>query len=247
MIDLRSQTPKGRLARDTILVAAEELFTTHGFHGASVRDVAASAGLPLATVVYHFAKKEQLYAAVLDAIGSELLDRLDALDRAVASGVAEAHGKRAPARSRIGGKSAEARVDAFAPARSRIGGELAEARVDALARALVQWTREQPGRVQLLLRELLDNPARVTKATRLPLAPFLERATEIVAAAQRARVLAAQPPELAVLHLVGALSYVVAARPTVDRIIGRARARALAASYEAEALAVARRILGRSP
>lgn len=218
MIDLRSQTPKGRRARETILEAAEALLVTRGFHGASVRDVAAAARLPLATVVYHFARKEQLYAAVLDAIGGELIDRLDALDRLLGTD------------DRVDDRRARAR--------------LAELRLDALSRALVQWTQEQPGRVQLLLRELLDNPARVSKASRLPLAPFLERAAAIVAAAQRAGVIASQPPELAVLHLVGALSYVVAARPTVDRIVGRARARALAAGYEAEALALARRILG---
>ena len=86
--------------------------------------------------------------------------------------------------------------------------------------------------------------ARVTRASRLPLAPFLERASELVSSAQRAGVLATQAPEVAVLHLVGAISYVVAARPTVDRIVGRARARELAETYDAEALACARRIFG---
>lgn len=211
MIDLRSQTPKGRRARESILESAEALFVTHGFHGTSVRDVATAAGLPLATVVYHFARKEQLYAAVLDAIGLELLEMLDALDRLLGT------------------------VD---------DRRSAESRLDAFVRALVHWTQEQPGRVQLLLRELLDNPPRLSRATRLPLAPFLSRATEIVAAGQRHDLIARQPPELAVLHLVGALSYVIAARPTVDRIVGRTRARELAAAYEAEALALSRRILG---
>ena len=210
MIDLRSQTPKGRRARESILVAAEALLVERGFHGASMRDVAGAANLPLATVVYHFARKEQLYAAVLEAIGTELTERLDALDRLL--GTTDDR------------KTAGQRVEAF-------------------ARLLVGWMRERPGRVQLLLRELLDNPLRVLRATRLPLAPFLERATAIVAAGQHHRWLDPQPPELAVLHLVGALSYVVAARPTVDRIVGRVRARELAATYEVEAIALARRVL----
>lgn len=206
MLDLRSQTPKGRRARDRILTAAEGILVTHGFHGTSMRDVAAAAGLPLATLIYHFARKEHLYAAVLDVIGDELLGALDSLPPP-------------------GGRAKQA------------------ARLDAFVGALLRWSREQPGRVQLLLRELLDNSSRVARASRLPLAPFLERASELVAEGQRTGVLAPQAPELAVLHLVGAVSYVVAARPTVDRILGRARARVLADDYEPEAIACARRIL----
>jgi hypothetical protein len=50
--------------------------------------------------------------------------------------------------------------------------------------------------------------------------------------------------ELGVLHVVGAISYVVAAWPTVERIVGHARARRLQAGYEREAIAFARRALG---
>ncbi len=200
MIELRSQTPKGRRARTQISGAAEELLVERGFHGTSMRDVAAAADLPLATCVYHFARKEQLYRAVLDDIGAELVAWLDALPTA----------------------------------------ETVTAFVDLMLR----WARERPGRVRLLLRELLDNPARVERASHLPLASFLERATALIAAGQRAGVLAPQAPELAVLHLVGALSYVVAAHPTVARIVGRARARELDRAYRSDAMACARRILG---
>ena len=178
----RSHTPKGQRARERILRSAERLLVTHGFHGASMRDVAKAAGLPLATVVYHFARKEQLYAALLHEIGAEVVATLDQTDDFVA--------------------------------------------------ALVRWTIEQPGRVKLLLRELLDNPTRVKTATQLPLAPFLERAAALLGVG-----------EVAVLHVVGALSYVVAAWPTVDRIVGAKRARLLHAGYEREAIAFARRAL----
>jgi AcrR family transcriptional regulator len=163
-----------------ILKATERLLVTHGFHGTSMRDVAKAAGLPLATVVYHFARKEQLYAALLHEIGAEVVATLDETDDFVA--------------------------------------------------ALVRWTIEQPGRVKLLLRELLDNPRRVKTATQLPLAPFLERAAALLGVG-----------EIAVLHVVGALSYVVAAWPTVDRIVGVKRARVLHEGYEREAIAFARR------
>ncbi|HET9992229.1 MAG TPA: TetR family transcriptional regulator [Kofleriaceae bacterium] len=194
----RSQTPKGRRARDRILAAAERLIAARGFHGTSMRDIAAAARLPLATTVYHFAKKEQLYAAVLGAIADELDARLQTAIR------------------------------------ERDG-------LDALAVALVRWAAEEPGRVKLLLREVLDNPARVASASRLPLAPFLERASALVA--ERGAAM----PEVAVLHLVGAISYVVAARPTVERIVGTPRAKQILAGYEREAIAFARQMLGVAP
>jgi AcrR family transcriptional regulator len=204
----RSHTPKGRRARARILAAAERLLAVRGFHGTSVRDVAAAARLPLASVVYHFARKEQLYAAVLEAIGGEL-------HRAIVAAGA-------------GAGAAEA-------------GPLA--RADAFARALVRWSLGNPGRVRLLLRELLDNPARVARASRLPLAPVLTEAAALVGATG-ATGAAPAVPELAVLHVVGAVSYVVAAQPTVARIVGPARAARLAAASEREAIACARRVLG---
>ena len=186
-MDERSHTPKGRRARDKILVAAERLLATHGFHGTSMRDVARAAQLPLATTVYHFARKEQLYAAVLEGIAAELMRAMAQVnDRAT------------------------------------------------LARELVRWMTAQPERVRLLLRELLDNPGRVARAARLPMAPFLTRAAAIVGG---------PAPEIAVLHLVGALSYVVAARPTLHRIVGKARARELDDRYVSDALALAASVM----
>jgi AcrR family transcriptional regulator len=211
MVVARSHTPKGQRAREHILATAEAEFAERGFHGASMRDLAAAADLPLATLVYHFARKEQLYAAVLATIAEQL-------DRDLAG--------------------------ALAPRESGRGRDLAADAVDAFVRALVGWATREPRRVRLLLRELLDNPTRVEKAAKLPLAPFLTRTTELVAAAVRAGVAEADAPELAVLQTVGAVSYVVASRPTVDRIVGKARAKQLDAQLEREAIAYARRALG---
>jgi AcrR family transcriptional regulator len=198
----RSQTPKGQRARVRILRAAEDLFVDRGFHGASIRDIATAADLPLATLVYHFARKEQLYAALLHDIGGRLIARLDA---AIVEG---------------------------------------GSKIEAFVNALVQWAGEQPGRVKLLLRELLDNPTRVRKAQQLPLAPFLERAAALIEEGRRTGQVNVGSAEVAVLHLVGAVSYVVAAWPTVDRIVGAERARRIHGSYEREAIAFAKRALG---
>lgn len=191
MLALRSQTPKGQRARASILAAAETLLVTRGFHGTSMRDIAKEAGLPLATVVYHFTKKEKLYGAVLFDIAAELTRGLATAQSA-----------------------------------------------DDLAQVLVRWSINSPHRVVLLLRELLDNPARLAKAAQFPLAPFMLRAADL------AREGGAPHPELAVLQLVGAVSYVVASWPTVDRILGRTRSRQVAAEYETAMLAFARRALG---
>jgi AcrR family transcriptional regulator len=202
-MDARSHTPKGTRARDKIVRVAERLLAASGFHGTSMRDVADAAGLPLASVVYHFAKKEQLYAAVLAEIGGELEATLTAI------------------------------IDSDRSASDRL---------DALVRALVRWCEESPGRVKLLVRELLDNEARVAKAARLPLAPILLRLSEFVEAGTKSGAFRTVVPETSVLHLVGAVSYYVAAGPTVKRIVGPVRERRLASSYEREVISFARRM-----
>jgi AcrR family transcriptional regulator len=50
--------------RDRLLDSAEELFCEHGFEGASIRDIAASADCNVASVNYYFGGKEKLYQEV---------------------------------------------------------------------------------------------------------------------------------------------------------------------------------------
>jgi len=57
-----SNTNKG--VRERLLDAAEELFCEHGFEGASIRDIAASADCNIASVNYYFGGKEKLYEEV---------------------------------------------------------------------------------------------------------------------------------------------------------------------------------------
>jgi AcrR family transcriptional regulator len=52
--------------RRDILSAAEECFAASGFAGATTRQVAALAGVNVATLHYHFGSKGKLYRAVLD-------------------------------------------------------------------------------------------------------------------------------------------------------------------------------------
>lgn len=54
------------LAPSRILQAAEELFSSRGYAGVSVRDVAERAGVKKASVFYHFGSKPELFEKVLE-------------------------------------------------------------------------------------------------------------------------------------------------------------------------------------
>jgi len=60
-----------------ILAAAEHVFGRHGFHGASMMEIAREAGLPKANIHYYFGTKEDLHRAVLEQILAEWLQDAD--------------------------------------------------------------------------------------------------------------------------------------------------------------------------
>jgi len=70
--------------RVAILLAAEKLFAQHGYHGVSIRDIAAEAGVPLALVGYYFGAKHELYHAIFESWSPMIKGRLDGLAVAVA-------------------------------------------------------------------------------------------------------------------------------------------------------------------
>ena len=70
--------------RTNILLAAEKLFATRGFHAVSIRDIAAEAGVPLALVGYYYGVKHELYHAIFESWGSAIQGRVEALHVAVA-------------------------------------------------------------------------------------------------------------------------------------------------------------------
>ena len=68
--------------RALILSAAEEVFATQGYRGATTAAIAAKAGLPKANVHYYFGTKEALYRAVLEDILGLWLGELDRITEA---------------------------------------------------------------------------------------------------------------------------------------------------------------------
>jgi AcrR family transcriptional regulator len=58
---------KSETARTAIIEAAYSVFLEKGYHGASMRQIAERAGVALGGIYNHFAGKEDIFAAVLDA------------------------------------------------------------------------------------------------------------------------------------------------------------------------------------
>lgn len=70
--------------RQAILLAAERLFATDGFHAVSLRDIAAEAGVPVALVSYHYGTKNDLYRAIFESWLPSVHRRRALLDAALA-------------------------------------------------------------------------------------------------------------------------------------------------------------------
>ena len=70
--------------RDRLLAAAREVFSEHGFQGATVREICRRAEVNVAAVNYHFSGKEALFVAALS------FEPIHALKNNVAHGCAKA-------------------------------------------------------------------------------------------------------------------------------------------------------------
>lgn len=81
----RKQRPRrrGDTARDEILDAAAELFTTRGFATTSTHQIAEAVGIRQASLYYHFPSKTEIFLTLLNstvAPSAELAERLMASD-----------------------------------------------------------------------------------------------------------------------------------------------------------------------
>ena len=56
---------KGERTRAVLLDAAQRLFVSKGYHGTSMRQIAAEAGLALGGIYNHFASKEEIFICIL--------------------------------------------------------------------------------------------------------------------------------------------------------------------------------------
>jgi AcrR family transcriptional regulator len=59
------RTPGGEKTRDAIIEASYQLFTERGYHGTSMRDIAAQAGITAGSIYNHFSDKGEIIQAVI--------------------------------------------------------------------------------------------------------------------------------------------------------------------------------------
>ena len=71
--------------RQCLLEAAQRLFATRGYHGASIRDIVQACGVSNAALYYHFGSKKDLYFEVLGGYVAALVRQLHSADPAAGS------------------------------------------------------------------------------------------------------------------------------------------------------------------
>ena len=75
--------------REQLLAVGLEVFARQGFHGTSMNDVADAAGVTKPVLYQHFVSKRELYLALLDEVGRELLEAIAKATAVAADGKAQ--------------------------------------------------------------------------------------------------------------------------------------------------------------
>lgn len=78
----RQPTRIQREKTEAILAAALEVFSTHGYHGATLDEIAEAAGLSKPNLLYYFPSKEAMHRALLERLLDTWLEPLRGLDPA---------------------------------------------------------------------------------------------------------------------------------------------------------------------
>lgn len=77
------------LALDGVLAAAIDAFVQTGYHGSTMRDISARAGMSVPGIYHHYPDKQTLLVAILDLTMTELHWRVDAARAEATSGLDE--------------------------------------------------------------------------------------------------------------------------------------------------------------
>lgn len=68
----------GTIAAEIVLNAAVEMFAAQGFHGTSMRDIAAKAGTSLSHAYYYFPSKTDILVGIMTRVTEDLIAALEA-------------------------------------------------------------------------------------------------------------------------------------------------------------------------
>lgn len=90
--------------------------------------------------------------------------------------------------------------------------------VARFAERMMIWSEQHPDYVQILLRETMENPDRLGRAHRLPLADFMRRAWAVAGRAVRRRP--GLDPDMLLVAVIGAITYFQIASPTIAALQG---------------------------
>ena len=75
----RGVAPRSR--REEVLTGAAEMFAEHGYHGASLRDIAGHIGISHPGLMHHFPSKDSLLHTVIDSLEDRTQQTLDEVER----------------------------------------------------------------------------------------------------------------------------------------------------------------------
>lgn len=75
----RTQAERSSATRDALVAAARPLFATDGFGGVSTEAIVRAAGVTRGAMYHQFADKSELFAAVFEAVETDLTARIDAV------------------------------------------------------------------------------------------------------------------------------------------------------------------------
>ncbi|MBW2629066.1 MAG: TetR/AcrR family transcriptional regulator [Deltaproteobacteria bacterium] len=143
--------------RTRLLEAASQHFSRSGVHGTSLRAVANSAGLSLATINHHFGNKQDLYGACLDRAFDEVSREL------------------APLASLLDRFTDEVRDANISTAELRT-------LIESLVREGVRFGRRRRPLLQLIMRTLVETGELEEPWRERALVPFLETTSALLAA-----------------------------------------------------------------
>ncbi len=82
------QAEKRERTRYAVLVSAESAFARRGYHGATLREIAAEAGVSTGALYYNFATKEALFLALLERRMEERIGEIERAFQAERGGAA---------------------------------------------------------------------------------------------------------------------------------------------------------------
>ncbi len=68
---------EGRPMRESIMVAAVQLFAEYGYHAAPLRDIARIAGIQAASIYHHYASKQALLVEIMETYMQRLIASLE--------------------------------------------------------------------------------------------------------------------------------------------------------------------------